>query len=184
MSRLQTLPIIVATLIITLLVSNLVHPLFAASAAGPGYANVVAAAFQPESPSYDFDYDVHMQVGLKSGTGYFAAPLNVPQGAILNQMTIFGWDGDPATGFTVTLFRASGGEGTTEQIAIRDSAGANGPFEFSTATDPALSVVDNEQYGYFVLLHIGAPTGNTKDVFLSRVRVGYSFSQNLPVVAS
>lgn len=181
MSRLRTLPIIVVSVVVTLLLSSLIHPLFAASAAGPGYASIVGPAFQPVFTSTSFRY-FHMQVRTETGSGFYVAPLSVPQGATLNQMTLLGYDDDPSNVLQVTLYRAFGGRGFIEQIATLDSTGANADFELSTTTDLARSVVDNEKYGYYVELTLPAPSAVNFGLVLSRVRVGYDYAQNLPVV--
>ncbi|MCW5849286.1 MAG: hypothetical protein KIT87_04320 [Anaerolineae bacterium] len=153
----------------------------AATDGGPGYASVPGPAFQPQFSTTNFRY-FHMQVRTESGTGFFVAPVYLPQGARLNQMTLLGYDDDPSNILQVTFYRAYGGRGFIEEIASLDSTGATSDFELSTTTNAARSVVDNERYGYFVELQLPAPSASNRGLTLSRVRVGYSYSSSLPLI--
>jgi hypothetical protein len=123
-----------------------------------------------------------MQVRTQSGTGRFVAPVSLPQGATLNQMTLLGFDDDPSNVLEVTFYRAYGGRGFTEEIASLTSTGANGDFEFSTTPNAARSVVDNERYGYYVELTLPAPSATNRGLVLTRVRLGYEFPGYLPLI--
>ena len=153
---------------------------YAAPTGGPGYASAVGPAFQPRSPTTDFQY-FSMQVRNNTGTGYFVAPIDLPQGAVLNEMTLLGFDDDPANNLTVRFYRAFGGRGFIELIATLTSATATTDFELSTATDPARSVVDNAKYGYYFELDLPAAAA-TKSIVLSRARIGYGFGTSLPII--
>ncbi len=168
-------------LVVTLLGAVVWGGAAAATQGGPGYASVPGPAFQPQFTSTNFRY-FHMQVRSESDTGYFVAPVYLPQGARLNELTVLGYDDDPSNVLRATFYRAYGGRGFIEQIAELDSSGASGDFERSTDTDVARSVVDNERYGYFVELTLPAPSASNRGLVLSRVRVGYAYASALPLL--
>src|SRR4029453_11518213 len=98
-----------------------------------------------------FEY-FFMQIRTHTGTVAYFAPVSLPEGATINEMTLIGYDDDPSNTLQVRLIRFPNGSGFTEQVAILNSTGANGYFQLSAAPDSSLSVVDNETYGYFLEL--------------------------------
>jgi len=154
----------------------------AAPRGGPGYVSVPGPAFQPKFPSTAFEY-FGMQVRTTSGTGYYVAPVSLPHGATLNEVTILGYDSSPAQSFEVIFYRAHGGRGFLEEICRAKSAYWGGDFEVNVAPEAQRALVDNDTYGYFITLELPAPATTQQGLALTRVRFGYSYPSNVPLLS-
>ena len=124
-----------------------------AAAPGHGYVSVSAAAFQPESHTYQYGITSGWVRNLDGDSDYYNAPLQLPHGATLTKLTFFWKDGSVEDGYC-QLWRVgfSGGRGLG--VASVDTNGDAGVADSSEVTITLLSTVDNSQYAYGLTVYL------------------------------
>jgi len=149
---------------------------------GPGFIMVSPYGFRPLN--YNCLWDVASGVYNPHDTlqTYLVAALTLPQGASINQMTLYFRDYDMGDDLYLSLIRkdAIGFEQTLIGIApeVYDSN-----FQYISVSDIAegLEVIDNQSYSYF-LFAVLPPWDGTLNIEITNVRIDYEYSNNLPLV--
>lgn len=121
-----------------------------------GVASVTAPAFTPRFPaSTVYEIGSGVQLFATGGTeDTFLAPVDLPDGATLGAMRAFVWD-DSTTQLDVRLYRTPHRNPVFDVIySVATATDAPGTLELldDSPTSTAHSIVDNDVYGYFVLV--------------------------------
>lgn len=112
-----------------------------------------------------------------SGTGFFTAPVNLPEGAVLKNITGFYYrNAATAAGLNLFLYRLDMQTGIVLGYPTTSTNTSSGYFSLSVAIpDNADARIDNSHYSYFVGLTSSAWSGNT--VRLMGARVDYTIGE-------
>jgi hypothetical protein len=158
---------------------------------GPGYVMIPAAAFIPSSPDtiYRFSsFDLAVPSG--SETGFFFAPVYLPQGARLTGMTMFYIDNaNDGNKMIVRMERktlpstSSDPSLNPEQVILSVDSVSAGFYRSDTTPDPNRDVVDNSQYKYWLYLTLNAAPSASSHLLFQAVRIDYSFNTVLPLIS-
>lgn len=154
------------------------------------YNNVLsipAAAFQPYENGYDFEnHGRHIEhkhgPGNNNANGWYLAPVNLPDGAIINHMD-FNWIEKSGLAGVARLQRSELNVGNyTELGTVFTSTGSGTPTGGAGSDSSILGgAVDNSRYAYWVVVDIPASaTGNLVEP--SQVRLFFSMPIFLPLV--
>ncbi len=154
------------------------------------YNNVLAipaAAFQPYQDGYDFEnHGRHIEhkhgPGNNTANGWYLAPVNLPDGAIINRMDFY-WIEKSAIAGVARLQRTELNQGNYQELAtIFTSTGSGSPTGGAGSDSTILGgAVDNSRYAYWVIVDIPASaTGNLVEP--SAVRFLYSTPIFLPLI--
>jgi hypothetical protein len=142
---------------------------------GHGYVSVPAAAFQPVAHSYEYANSGISVVNWDDTTQFWAAPVQLPQGATVTKMTFYWNDTDEGDDALVVLYRTPFTD-TSDILAMAYSSGYGG-FGDSEDTDIEHGVIDNSQYSY--LLAAELPRTATR---LNGVIIEYTYPVSLPLL--
>ena len=127
-------------------------------------ASLPAAAFNGATPAAD-NVTRDLNRAYNDPGGFLMAPIQLPDGATIIQLTGLAFDDDGGT-VTITLYRQAL---TAESIAVASTSGDPGEI---TITSPGVTagreVVDNNNYAYFVGI-----SGANGPRFIRFVRVKY-----------
>jgi len=111
-----------------------------------GYVSIPAAAFRPEEDGYDFiNYGSELNNNDGNSDEYYA-PVQLPHGAIVTEMTFYWFDASSADDGVATLLRGTT-SGGYNQMARADTSGDSGDGD-SFDNSISYAVVDNSQYTY------------------------------------
>ncbi len=153
------------------------------------YLNILAipaAAFQPYEDGYD--YENHgRHINHKHGpgdsftNGWYMAPVNLPDGAIIDQMD-FHWFENSGVAGVVRLQRTELNVGNFQELAtIFTSTGTNtGGVGYDTSVTGG--PIDNSRYAYWLVVDIPASAGTNNLVLPIQMRLNYSLPIYLPLV--
>ena len=146
---------------------------------GPGHVSLNGLSFRTFSANTSYAYVLAcLYYSGGSSFDYFAAPIQVPNGATLNQLVVYFKNADAGHDLQVLLQRIPLGESTGDTLATVVSSGSvAGPRIVSTAviTSP---LVDLSANSYLLQASLPASSG----VQLCAVRVDYDYPAALPVV--
>jgi hypothetical protein len=110
--------------------------------------------------------------GTFNAISSFFAPLNLPNGAIIQNCRFYVIDRDPTYGLVGLLYRLELATGTTASIGnTGSSAGTTGYQQLPATLSPAATTIDNERYAYYLRVLTGQ--ANT-DLKFSGARVEYT----------
>lgn len=148
---------------------------------------IPAAAFQPYENGYDFEnHGRHIEhkhgPGNNTANGWYLAPVNLPDGAIINHMD-FNWIEKSGVAGVARLQRTQLNVGNyTELGTIFTSTGSSTPTGGAGSDSSILGgAVDNSRYAYWVVVDIPASaTGSLVEP--SQVRLFYSTPIFLPLI--
>jgi len=116
------------------------------------YVSVSPAAFNPITSNMEWsNYFGHSISYEPYFYGGMEAPVQLPHGAVITEMTFYWMDNDTTYDSGLTLYRSTMGF-SHDKIASA-SSGYNSVFPFtgsSTDSSPSNAVVDNSQYSYFL----------------------------------
>jgi hypothetical protein len=126
-----------------------------AAAAGTQYLTIPATAFTPYEDGYDFlnagPYLVHYHSpGGGTGNGWYLAPVQLPQGATVTEMTFHFFD-DSTTNNILAQLQRSDLAGGFYEMATVDSAGYSAGYSNRSDTSITSPVIDNLQNSYWVI---------------------------------
>ncbi len=118
------------------------------------YLSIPAAAFIPVSNDTIFTHTGHTLTPGNSSSKSFLAPVQLPHGADVTNLTYYWTDNDATYDSTAFLYRIdlAGGEA---QFASAGSSGSAGTGS-GEATYFVTHTIDNSQYGYYVWLDFGS----------------------------
>lgn len=114
------------------------------------YVSVAAAAFHPRVDGYDFTNNGHTLNNENSDSDYYLAPVQLPHGAIVTELTFY-WSDESSEDGSCNLYRIdlAGGE---EPMALAYTSGDAGASTSSEDTTIDYAAVDNSQYAYYLWL--------------------------------
>lgn len=146
---------------------------------GPGYVSLNGLSFRTFSANTSYTYvGACLYYSGGSSFDYFAAPIQVPNGATLSQVVVYYKDGDAGHDLQLLLQRIPLGESTGDTLATVVSSGSvAGPRIASTAVISS-PLVDLSANSYLLQASLPASSG----VELCGVRVDYDYPVALPVV--
>lgn len=154
------------------------------------YNNVLAipaAAFQPYENGYDFEnHGRHIEhkhgPGNNTANGWYLAPVNLPDGAIINRMD-FHWIEKSGVAGVARLQRTELNQGNYLELSTVFTSTGSGSPTGGAGSDTSIlgGAVDNSRYAYWIVVDIPASaTGNLVEP--SQVRLLYSMPIFLPLV--
>lgn len=117
------------------------------------YLTIPAAAFQPNLDGYTFTNSGRSVLPTGANPAlYFLAPVNLPHGAIVTNITFHWTDTDVTEGALLQLYRIdlAGGEVPMATLVSIGNPGAGSSSENTIG----LSTIDNSQYGYYLWLSL------------------------------
>ncbi len=121
-----------------------------------GILSIAAADFRSSDASYSYENHARFLIHLDSTatTGYYYAPLLLPQGATITRFTLLFRD-NSTSNLTAKLYRDDD-MGMNTQMASLDSSGTYLAPSYGSkiATNILQPTIDNSQYAYFVSLEI------------------------------
>ena len=150
----------------------------AAVPGGPGYTMQPASAFRPRYSSTEYQL-VGPRLYTISGSFYYDAPLDLPNGADVTRLVIYYTDNDAAEDFSAEIWRVPmpgrSGEKVSDTVS---SSGASADASFVETTSILLPTVDLEGYAYYIRLTLPA----SGDLEVNGFRVDYTYDSMLPLV--
>jgi hypothetical protein len=148
-----------------------------AATPGHGYISVPAAAFRPESHTYQYEIVSGWVRNSDGDSDYYDAPLELPHGATLTKLTFFWEDGSSTDDGYCQLWRIvfSGGRGLG--LASVNTNGDAGVADSSEVTITMLATVDNSQYGYGLTVYL---PDSSVEAFGAIVE--YTYPVSLPLI--
>lgn len=108
---------------------------------------------------------------------YMAAPLNLPHGATITQLTLYYKDNSPKN-MSIRLKAYSGNLEATMAGIYTDEEENIIQSVFDNTVN--FSVVDNQNYSY--ALELDFEPGGSTNLFLTNVRIDYAYNSNLPLI--
>ena len=162
------------------------NALQAAAPGGPGYIMLHASAFRPTTNDLQYIIGLVIQTLPTSPvTSYrYTAPVELPQGATIKQVTLYFRDNDPAQSVNVTLWQMGLPGSSALGLATVSSpvAGTTGDT-FVQKTLTSSPVVDNQANAYYLDLTL-PPNPAINTIFVSGVRIDFQYSMSLPAVVN
>ena len=132
------------------------------------WVSIPAAAFTAGSPDLE---DVALTFGTadnESAGGELIAPVSLPDGAEILEVTMVGNDSDGGQNVTLTLNRLDN-DGVTTAVVTFSSFGNGGAFEIpATAINAGTEIVDNGTYAYTLVA-----SDLDGSIFLRKVMIRY-----------
>jgi hypothetical protein len=145
---------------------------------GPGYVTLSSFSFVPYNPAATYSYGGSALLYTGGGTAYFVAPLNLPHGATINQVTMYYLDNDATNNFSIVLLRYSMTTHLGSTLASVSSSGASSLFlnnSTSTIQNPVVDLASNSYY-----LQLQFPSSSL--LAFEGVRVDYGYGVSLPAI--
>ncbi len=145
-----------------------------------GYSNYI---FQPYTYDNTVDISGCIYRTAASTFGYVAARLQLPQGALVKEVTLYLKDNTPSTtdGISLSVTRNSYMMDSISSLVTVDGIGLaaspNVRRVVKTLSPPL--TIDNSQYAYTLIAQLTA-TGSSLQI--CGARVGYTFSSSTPLV--
>jgi hypothetical protein len=156
----------------------------AAAPGGPGYLMIHASGFRPSTNDLQYISGLVIQTLPTSPvTAYrYTAPVELPQGATIKQVTLYFRDNDPAQFISVTLWQMGMPSSSASGLATVNSpvAGTTGDT-FVQKTLTSSPVVDNQANAYYLDLTL-PPNPVINTIFVTGVRIDFQYSGFLPAV--
>ncbi len=147
---------------------------------GPGFVALNAFDFKPYSQSYNYYYGGTLLNNTGVTSAFFIAPVHLPQGATINQVVAYYKDEDAGMWKDIAVVLLQCNDFTEAAVYMAEiySSGAITGITYAVATAITFPVVDNSRYSYIVQVNLP----NSASVWLSAVRVDYTYSLSLPAV--
>ena len=194
--------VIAASLLVVLLVGatlgvGLARGARTASAQAAAYLTIPAAAFTPDLSTTEYRNNGWRLFSFGAegqGVSYFHAPLKLPQGVTIHNVTIYGYDGHSGDAVVVMVRRIphhpNAQNPTFDWLTVLvsgwDNSWDGGYFTTGAGPDTAYNLIDNENYAYFLTTEMPHspedPAQNPPRYQLFQVRFQYSYSTYLPQV--
>jgi hypothetical protein len=137
-----------------------------------GHLSLPAAAFGVETDTTAYTNNGLIAASASAGYADFIAPVNLPDGATMNGLSI--WY-KPTSGNTMTveLARQRLSDGSLDFIVFQEPAGTSGVRTLTSypITDAAMRTVDNTHFAYYMVMAISTPN----DWFYG-ARITYKYS--------
>ncbi len=130
-----------------------------------GYLSIPAAAFNPRRETYDY-YQANF-ISMDSGSGYFYAPVQLPQGAVITKLRYNALDNDGVDYTSARIYRFDNFDaGTMHVMAFLTTGVTADSISWQSLSTTAISnaTVDNDSYAYVVEVFLdgsGVYAGNT-----------------------
>lgn len=118
-----------------------------------GYLSAPAAAFTPSEDGYNYQNLGAGLIHTSGPTALYLAPMNLPHGATVTRLTFYWSDTSAGEDGGAMLYRTSYTGSFNFMVSPLSTNGSAGPGS-STTTSITYSVIDNSQYGYFVVLSL------------------------------
>jgi hypothetical protein len=128
----------------------------AVTTAGTAYLTIPASAFTPHEDGYDFQNDGRYLKHFDgpsggNGRGWYLAPVNLPNGAVVTKMTFYYRDNSTADG-VARLQRTNLAGGYENMASVDTSGGWSAPWYKSKSTTAiGHAQIDNSRYAYWVV---------------------------------
>ena len=162
-------------------------------AAGGGHYSIPARAIQPVDSTVGFNsfsgYLITTSESTESfGMDTFIASVNLPDGATISAVHVYGIDSDPDANFSARMYRYQ----ATDPVAtpVTDRASSSGSIGNTVIDlpipDGAAAMIDNETYSYTVNIYQPEQTtGSLAEPALAilRIVIDWSYSVYLPAVS-
>jgi hypothetical protein len=120
----------------------------------------------------------HEYVYMRSGTGYFSAPVHLPDGANIKSLMVTFWS-DTTVSLQGHLYRQDLNSGTSFSYISAYSSGTSASVRtMEQAYGAGSFIVDNENYAYYVRVYIPAWYDSKQRLYAARVK--YTITSPLP----
>ncbi len=139
------------------------------------YYSIPACAFSPSSGNYNVTRRDNWLSTNTAGYTNWYAPVNLPDGAVVTELSCRLADSDASNNVTVTLYSCS----NVGSVVYMGDCSTTGSTGLQTITDVSISnaTIDNENYPYFVALILSSGTSQHE---ILRVRIKYEITKPLP----
>ncbi|MDX1814217.1 MAG: hypothetical protein R3319_05450 [Candidatus Bathyarchaeia archaeon] len=139
-----------------------------------GYISVPAAAFRPHYSTDVVFTGFATLRNMDTKTVYFSAGVQLPQGAVITNITVYWTDWDPGTDLRCELLGIRGGTGyVMASVYSTGSAGEGSTVDTSVVS--SLATVDNGMYAYGLEVTIPAVADPDDLYFRSPVLIGFEY---------
>jgi hypothetical protein len=123
--------------------------------AGTAHLTIPASAFTPHEDGYDFQNDGRYLQHFHSpnggnGRGWYLAPVNLPDGAVVTKMTFYYRDNN-TTADGVARLQRTNLAGDYAGMATVDTSGGWVPYWNKSTTAISRAQIDNSHYAYWVV---------------------------------
>jgi hypothetical protein len=137
-----------------------------------GYLSIHASAFVPRYNTIDTYIFLDVR-NLDTTTASFAAPVHLPHGVTVNNVTSYWYDVEPTWDIvTCSLYRSTA-TGTSATMASVLSSGSAG-WGSTTDTSISFATIDNSLYEYCIYLGI-PPNSPTDNLRLRFITIGFTY---------
>ena len=138
------------------------------------YYSLPHAAFEAHDDNVNY-WRTNTYLYLNSGYGYFYAPLNLPDGAVIKELLVTYWDNIDTTDVLVTLRRLTLSDGGEYNGGGPTSSGQSSAVR--TMSNAYNLTVDNQNYTYLLFAQLPSPSTNMR---LYGARIKYEITSPLP----
>ena len=173
MMRRFNLPVLLASVVLLLTAQVAVAKTYTLS--------VPAGAFIPRSNDIQYlAQPFSIETTVDNGNPYYTAPLYLPHGAVLKDMTISTYDDDRQEDLWVYLMRAYDGDYRILCQLHSTTVDIKADTAETVAVPSGYATVDNENYAYLLYLYL--PHSDSDELKLYRVIITYEASPCAVVV--
>jgi len=144
---------------------------------GPGFVSISGAAFVPSNSSTVYFHDSAWLYTTDVTETVFYAPVNFPDGAVINQVVVYYYDISGPADLSVALYEYDFTENSQLQLIQLSSIGSGGT---GTAFQSLTAEVSNQNNAYFLLVYI--PSNVASNIQLAGVRIDYGYSTYLSLI--
>lgn len=146
---------------------------------GNGWVMLPAGAFRPRRADTTYTYGGNLVTLTAPTSNQYEAPLNLPHGATVTRIVLYGVDTDVAQDASLTVWRNAVPGGPSTQLGTVASSGSGGSFSVETTTI-ANAVVNSIDFGYYAVLSLPVPTGT---LTTRGARVDWEYTAALPTLS-
>ncbi|NMC16027.1 MAG: hypothetical protein GYA40_05210 [Chloroflexi bacterium] len=148
-------------------------------AGGPGFISIHPAGLHVRTASSTWAFSDEFELYNTSSLGIFAsAPVYLPDGAVVNKVTFFYYDGTASYHTSAYLTRTMlSGQIGNDMATIYSSGSGYGYGSDTTIVDPT---IDNQNYAYFVDIFI--PGDNLMNLRVTGLRIDYGYTTFVPTI--
>lgn len=132
--------------------------------------SVPPAAWVPMGDGQDWTI-VLGDLRVSSGTGWFAAPVYLPSGAVVTKLTVYGYDPGIANSYTVYLYRRPVATTATVPMAMVTSQDNPAMYNPVFTTSISKPTINNGAYTYYLVAYLTGPT----DLRINAVKINYLY---------
>jgi hypothetical protein len=137
-----------------------------------GYFSIPASAFVSFFSTYDTRIGLDVRNRETTNTAVFMAPIQLPNGVTMNNITSYWYDEEVSLDITCNLYRSLG-DGFAAVLASVGSSVSDG-FGSTTATSVSSPIIDNSLYEYAIYLTIPA-SSDSSNLRLRFVTIGFAY---------